>query len=302
MLDCSSAMMLWRLMPSSEPQKLSTSALAKALQLPSQQLFGVLKDYGWIKRSEDSWVLTAKGEFEGGEYVHSKRYGRYIVWPPSLSEHALLRAIESHRMLSASVLAKPFNLTAREVNRLLAELGWIKHGCQGWELTAQGEQHGGVQLENDQSGTFYVVWPEAIQSDALLQQQLQLGAAVNQPALGDDLFSSPAAFPAVDGHQHRSHEQLQICHWLYMSGLAHACRRRLPCSEELYADFYLPSLQLYIEFWGEAHGSGELNSQLQRKAFYQESSLMVIDLEPEDMQHLDDVLTREFRKRGIRIY
>lgn len=290
-------------MPNSEQQSLSTSALAKALQLPSQQLFSVLKDYGWIKRLEDSWGLTAKGEFEGGEYVHSKRYGRYIVWPPTLTEHPLLKAIESHRMLSAAVLAKPFHLTAREVNRLLAELGWIKHGSQGWELTPLGDRHGGVQLENEQSGTFYVLWPEAVQTDSLLKNQLQLGASVSQPLNnGDDLFAEPSVYSSVDGHQHGTVEQLQVCHWLYMSGLAHACRRRLPCADELYADFYLPSLQLYIEYWGEAHSSGEINSQLQRKAFYKEYDLMVIDLEREDMQHLDEVLTREFRKRGIRIY
>lgn len=286
-----------------DQQRLSTSALAKELQLPSQQLFSVLKDYGWIKRLEDGWGLTTKGEFEGGEYVHSKRYGRYIVWPKHLAEHPLLKAIESHRMLSAAMLAKPFYLTAREVNRLLAELGWIKHSSQGWELTALGERHGGVQLENEQSGTFYVLWPESAQADILLKQQLQLGASVNQPSNdGDDLFAEQSVYSSVDGHQHSSTEQLQICHWLYMSGLAHACRRRLPCADELYADFYLPSHQLYIEYWGEAHGSGELNSQLQRKAFYKDSELMVIDLEPEDMQHIDEVLTREFRKRGIRIY
>lgn len=290
-------------MPDSDQHRLSTSALAKALQLPSQQLFSVLKDYGWIKRLEDGWGLTAKGEFEGGEYIHSKRYGRYIVWPQSLVEHPLLKAIESHRMLSAATLAKPFHLTAREVNRLLGELGWIKHGSQGWELTPFGERHGGVQLENEQSGTFYVLWPESAQTDVLLKQQLQLGASVNQPLNnGDDLFTEPSVYPSVDGHQHRAIEQLQICHWLYMSGLAHSCQRRLPCTDELYADFYLPSYQLYIEYWGEAHGSGELNSQLKRKAFYKDSELMVIDLEPEDMRHLDEVLTREFRKRGIRIF
>ncbi|MCP4815743.1 MAG: hypothetical protein GY888_24785, partial [Planctomycetaceae bacterium] len=61
--------------------KLSTTALARKLNIPAQQLFATLKDYGWIQRSTDSWVLTSKGEFEGGTYQTSRRYGRYIVWP-----------------------------------------------------------------------------------------------------------------------------------------------------------------------------------------------------------------------------
>ena len=63
-----------------EEDKLSTTALARKLDLPVQQLFAVLKDYGWIQRSSASWVLTPKGEFEGGTYHSSRRYGSYIVW------------------------------------------------------------------------------------------------------------------------------------------------------------------------------------------------------------------------------
>ena len=46
--------------------KLSTTALARKLSIPVQQLFSILKDYDWIQRIDDSWVLTPKGEFEGG--------------------------------------------------------------------------------------------------------------------------------------------------------------------------------------------------------------------------------------------
>jgi hypothetical protein len=58
-----------------EDDKLSTTALARKLDIPVQQLFAVLKDYGWIQRPSDSWVLTPKGEFEGGTYHSSRRYG-----------------------------------------------------------------------------------------------------------------------------------------------------------------------------------------------------------------------------------
>ena len=50
---------------SQDESRLSTSALAKRLDIPGQQLFATLKDYGWIQRAGDNWVLTPKGEFEG---------------------------------------------------------------------------------------------------------------------------------------------------------------------------------------------------------------------------------------------
>ena len=283
-------------------QKISTSALAKILAVPSQQLFVTLKDYGWIRKLEDGWALSAKGEFEGGEYVHSRRYGRYIIWPEELVQHPLLQALEDNRHISATALGKSFEISTREVNRLLAELGWMKHGFQGWELSALGEQQGGIQLENDSSGTFYVVWPQAVQQNPVLIRQLQMSVEVNaEPFPESDLFADTDHYTGADGHQHRSKAHLQICHWLYMAGIAHACERPLPVEETLCADFYLPAHQLYIECWDDAAGTG-LSKRMQRKEWYAKSGFAVIDVELADLKHLDDVLTRQFRRLGIRVY
>lgn len=287
-----------------EHQSLSTSALAKALAMSSQQLFSSLSDYGWIKRVGDSWELTPKGEFEGGEYVHSKKYGRYIVWPNKIAEHPLLQAMEDNRTISAKALGERYQLTAREVNRAFAELAWVKHSSQGWELTRLGEQRGGVQFENEQSGTFYVLWPESIQGDEQLSRQLTYCGQVNAPEQGegDDLFTKDAVYSSLDAHQHGSKAQLQICHWLYMAGFAHACQRRLPGDEELYADFYLPVQQLYIEYWGGATSGHAIALQMQRKAKYDEYGLTLIEVEADDLSDLDAVLTKTLRKQGIRVY
>ncbi|ARN75517.1 hypothetical protein [Oceanicoccus sagamiensis] len=295
--------------PQAEPPKpLSTSALAKVLDVPSQQLFATLKDYGWIRKLDEGWALSSKGEFEGGEYVHSKRYGRYIVWPEALTTHPLLLALEDNRHISATIMGKAVGLNAREVNRILAELGWIKHGFQGWELTRIGEQRGGIQLENDNSGNFYVMWPQDIQNDKNLNKQLQFSAEVyaEASAVSDDMFAGQSEYQGLDGHQHSSKAHLKICHWLYLAGIAHACQRELPFLAEdnpqpLLADFYLPAHQLYIECWDDAGGSG-LAQRMQRKAIYQQYGCAVIDIEKEDLEQLDEVLTRQFRKQGIRVY
>ncbi|MGK0440673.1 MAG: hypothetical protein ACJA0N_000468 [Pseudohongiellaceae bacterium] len=290
-------------MTDTEHHPLSTSALAKTLSMSSQQLFGTLSDYGWIKRVGDVWELTNKGEFEGGEYVHSKKYGRYIVWPHKTTEHPLIAALEDNRTISAKALGDKHQLSAREVNRCLAELGWIKHGSQGWELTAIGEQKGGVQFENEQSGTFYVLWPDTAQQDKHLAQQLAYFGEVSHVATppSDDLFAH-TDYQAVDGHSHTSKAQLKICHWLYLAGFTHATKRRLPCDEEHYADFYLPSQQLYIDYWGEVSDAHSISERMQRKSQYQALGLAVIELEQKDLEHLDDALTKALRKHSVRVY
>ena len=282
--------------------KLSTSALAKQLELSSQQLFASLKDYGWIQKLEEGWGLTAKGEFEGGEYVHSKRYGRFIVWPEQLAEHALLKALENNQHISATQLGRQHALNVRQVNRMLAELGWIKHGFQGWELTASGEQQGGVQMENEASGTLYCLWPQAIVDNDSLKRHLDYAHRLNaSPEPADDLFAEQQTLLGLDGRQHQSREQLQVSYWLYMAGLAYACERRLPVDEELYADFYLPAHQLYIELWLQGD-AGQLAQRMQRKQIYQQLGMAVVDLEDEDFKQLDEVLTRKLRKLNLRVY
>jgi very-short-patch-repair endonuclease len=294
------------------PHKLSTSALAKLLELPSQLLFTTLKDYAWIRKLDEGWELTAKGEFEGGEYVQSKKFGRYIVWPEELAEHPLLIALEDSRHVSATVLGKPYGLNARQVNRLLAELGWIKHTMQGWELTGLGEHCSGVQLENESSATFYTVWPESVRKDVTLIRQLQQGSEANirQPVAGDDFFKQPGTYEGtpdgtydgIDGHRHKSTTLMRVCHWLYMAGIAHACQRQLPVDQLLFADFYLPAHQLYIECWGEEEGSSELAGKMKRKDLYKKLGLSVLNIEKSDLDNLDEIMTRRFRKAGIRIY
>jgi hypothetical protein len=286
------------------PNKLSTSALAKQLDLQSQQLFSTLKDYGWIKKADDGWLLTTKGEFEGGEYFHSKRYGRYIVWPSELMEHRLFQAIESNKTLSATAIGKPYELTARQVNRLLSELAWIKHSSQGWEATKLGQLQGAMQFENENSGTFYVVWPDNIAENAVLHRQLQENQQImREPdTQSDDLFATSDSFNSPDGHCLTSHAHLQICHWLYTAGIAHAYHHRLPHSEEHYADFYLSRYQIFIDVWGDGEKSAALADKMQKKVIYDELGLESIEIQQDELPQLEDILTRELRKRGIRVF
>ena len=292
-----------------ETHKLSTSALAKQLDIPLQQLFVTLRDYGWIRKLEDGWALTPKGEFEGGEYVHSKRYGRYIVWPETLPEHPLLRAMEHNRLLSAAQIGRRYGLHAREVRRLFGEIGLLRRGANGWELTPHGEQIGGLLLDNELSDG-EPSWPEMILENTLVASQLEYGQSQYRSLDDDagDLLADVNEFVALDGHRYHSRGEWQICNWLYLAGIAHACHREVIVSrssavtERLYADFWLPEAGLYIEYSGDERDAHALKAALQRVELYRQNEWPFVEISAEQLADLDEVLTRQLRRLGIRVW
>ncbi len=293
-------------------QKLSTSALAKALDIPLQQLFGTLRDCGWIRKVEDGWVLTAKGEFEGGEYVHSKRYGRYIVWPEALLEHQLLRGIESNRLLNSAQLARKYQISAREVRRLLGDIGLLHRTFNGWELTREGERLGGVAIDSDNGD---ITWPEGLLENDLVVAQFEYLQRANEAheseAQAADLFAGISEFDARDGHRLHSRNEWLVCDWLYFAGIAHACHYQLPLSlstkqlqahfHEQRADFWLPAAQVYIEVGGDEKDAAEISAAMQRIEIYRKQQWRFVEVRAEHFEHLDDYLTRELREFGAQI-
>ncbi len=291
---------------SNDQNRLSTSALAKKLGIPVQQLFATLKDYGWIQRHEDNWFLTSKGEFEGGSYQDSKRYGRYIVWPESLQNHRLIGAIESNKRMTAAGMRQRYpGLELRLINRVLAELGLQQHTVLGWELTELGQRLGGQQQESESSGALYITWPEDFINNPILQRELDKLLVTPQAATGpaDDLFATPAeTLPeAIDGHQLNTLLEWQVCNWLYMAQLAHAHCRALPVEDELYADFYVPAAGVYIECWEKEEGKERLTVKLRKKEVFRELQLPVIELNAGDGDHLDERLGKALLEYGVRV-
>lgn len=290
-----------------EADKLSTTALARRLSIPAQQLFATLRDYGWIVRGGDSWTLTAKGEFEGGEYQNSRRYGRYVVWPDSLVRHPLLSAIESNQRITAASMRRYYpRLDTRQMNRALAELGLQRHSIMGWELTARGQALGGQQDESQNSGAFYVTWPHEIIDNPVIHRELTRYSDQGQPVQSGegeepDLFNSGlVSCIGIDGHVLDSPLQTRVCDWLYLAQLAHAYRRPLPCEELVHADFYVPNGSIYIDCWEENTPAKELSAQLHRRELYESLELRNIEVNSADSGNLDEVIGRKLLAFGVR--
>lgn len=272
-------------------QPLSTSALAKALQRSVRQMFAELAVMGWIRREDEQWQLTAKGEFEGGVYRESKRFGRYIVWPPTILEHrALVQTRKQH--LTASAIGREYGLSATLVNRLLAERGWIRADGRGWRLTDTGRAEGGVQRDDERSGIPYVVWSPDINAHPVMLRALQC------------LRSEPdrdASLPvrSLDGHSCRNAVCAQVCNWLYLAGIVHAVDVALPVEEALYCDFYIPSLQLFIDDCSDEAEAIELAARINRQHQCERHGLELLRITAQDAEDIDNWLPRELRRRGL---
>ncbi|EED33035.1 conserved hypothetical protein [gamma proteobacterium NOR5-3] len=304
-----------------DDSRLSTSALAKRLKLPIQQLFVTLRDYGWIDRRDKSWALTGKGELHGGSYQESQRFGRYIVWPESLLEHPLLTAIETNQRITPGGMQRYYpHLGVRQINRNFAELGMLNITRRGLELTSLGTHFGGRQEVDEDNGLLLISWPHEIVDNPVIHRELNRlvsdgfavesspATAPGQPTetgdIAPDLFAAADqdasrasgelihARCGLDGHAVDSLLQLRVCDWLYEAQLAHARDRRLPVEEALTADFYVPAVGLYIECWERDVPTAALSRRLRTREVCRELKLSYQEIAAADIERVDDLLTK----------
>ena len=288
--------------------KISTSGLAKKRGRNGAELFKGLEMAGWITREEKGWGLTDQGRALGGEYKESAQYGRYIVWPEKIDIPDGQGEMNGSKYLSATNVGEHYGFSNRRINAILSELGWIVKGLKGWEVTNQGKKQGGIQSENSKSGVPYVKWPEQILTSKSLQATIAdlKGEKHAEPKPVEQCTESfrekfPAKFRATDGHMVRSKAEMLIDNWLYMAELVHAYERKLPISEDVYSDFYVPAGRVYIEYWGYENDPKYLARKAKKQQIYQTEGLSLIELNDEDVMNLDDILPRVLLKHGVKV-
>jgi len=290
----------------------STSALAKKLELPAKRVFELLVDKGWIERVNNHWKLTGKGQFEGGDYVNSKKYGEYIGWPESVLEHSIFAEL-FNRPLRSRVLGGELDISPHRFNALLAELGWQRKHHRGWVLTELGHSLGGKEDDDVESGVPFTLWPRSILDNHQLESVLQrikpdivntlpVSEQIKADQQSLDFDASNISDSALDGHVLDHAEDKILCNWLYLMNVTHAYRRELPDEELGCCDFYLPTAQLHIESWHSAQDGKALSSKLARIEYYKNNNLAFVELSESDLQNLDTVFPKLLLKHGIIVY
>lgn len=294
---------------------ISTSALASELEVKSSDLFEKLKNLGWIDRQNDKWILTELGKQKGGQTRNNPKFGEYIVWPEDISIGNETPK-EKPKLINATAMGKHFNISSQRLNLILAELGWIEKDIAGWQITKLGKGIGGRQLEHETSGSTFVLWPDNILSNKNLVavfkdsstspdgHHSQLEKETETLKTTSDSFRDkfPATLRTKDGHMVRSRAEVIIDNALYDYKLAHAYERKLPVEEDVYSDFFIPSENVYIEFWGMEDDPKYADRKKAKLEIYKKYDFKLIELNDNDISNLDDFLPKKLLKFGIKVY
>jgi hypothetical protein len=106
----------------------------------------------------------------------------------------------------------------------------------------------------------------------------------------------------MDGHYVRSRAEAMVDNWLYTNGIAHAYERKLPIEADVFSDFYIRSGNVYIEFWGmESDAKYSARKKVKQKA-YSENGFNLIELNDNDLEHLDDIMPKKLLQFDIRVH
>ncbi len=289
--------------------KLSATKLSQRLNIPIKHLVGKMYDDGLLENIDGEKRITNRGKKAGAEYVESKKFGRYVVWP----EDVVLKGVSRENLVSVTDIGGKFDLPARRINKLFSELGWIKNYLKGWIVTPLGIKAGGLQRENNTSGISYVIWNKSILEHPTLLGTIREmvihtnGGPVKKQHQQQDQTTqfrknNLPGLRTIDGHFVRSRAEMLIDNWLYMSEISHAYERRVPVEEELICDFYLPSGNVYIEFWGMENSEKYQQRKKKKIELYRKYSINLIELRDTDIANLDDVLPKQLLNYDIKIY
>ena len=295
---------------------ISTSALANELDIKSSDLFDKLKTLGWVDKKNDKWVLTDFGKQKGGQTRTNPKFGEYVVWPENISIDNGQQK-DKAKLINATAIGKHFDVSSQRLNLIFSELGWIEKDIAGWEITKLGKSLGGRQFEHETSGGTYVLWPDNILQNKNLTSIFKEVANIPvqpkpqtdkptpnvKPATSDNFREKfPATLRTKDGHMVRSRAEVIIDNALYDYKLAHAYERKLPIEEDLYSDFFIPTENVYIEFWGMEDDPKYAERKKIKIEIYKKYDFKLIELNDCDISNLDDHLPKKLLKFGIKVY
>ncbi|MFZ2657023.1 MAG: hypothetical protein WAX69_18970 [Victivallales bacterium] len=103
-----------------------------------------------------------------------------------------------------------------------------------------------------------------------------------------------------DGTVVQSEGERKIAQWLTSNGLAYRydAKFRIIGEFQIRPDFYLPELDVYIEYWGLDTPQYKM-SMFKKQTLYQQEGKRIISVYPKDLPTLDILLTSKLRFFGV---
>lgn len=121
----------------------------------------------------------------------------------------------------------------------------------------------------------------------------------DEPCITDIRQNWETPYRCNDGHYVRSKGELLIDNWLYSNNIVHCYEKIVSAQfkpdEKLYCDFYIPSRNLYIEYWGK-DDEEYMKRRSKKEELYRENNISYISIEESDMKNLEDTLYFELNR------
>ena len=195
-------------------------------------------------------------------------------------------------------------LEAKEINKILEGLRWQAMGPNGWLPELKALDIGAKPSVYGKRN--YLLWPSSLLhhpqfleavADYLSPEEDPKPTTKKKSRSFRETYRLGANFRTNDGHYVRSKAEAMIDNWLYKHGIVHAYESRLPVAEEVYCDFYLPTQDLYIEYWGVSDNPDYEERKRAKQALYQAQGFRLLELTDEHITQLDDVLSQLLLQR-----
>lgn len=105
---------------------------------------------------------------------------------------------------------------------------------------------------------------------------------------------------ARDGTVVQSQGERRIADWLTAHGIAYRydAKFRIIAEFQIRPDFYLPALDVYVEYWGLDTPQYKM-SMYKKQMLYQQEGKRLISIYPQDLPRLDGLLTAKLRLFGF---
>lgn len=97
----------------------------------------------------------------------------------------------------------------------------------------------------------------------------------------------PAEYRTADGKWVRSKSEKIIADWLYNNHMR--CEYERKIMEGVTCDFYLPEVDVYIEYWGK-DDEAYRKYRKRKEEIYSKLGIRLLSLDDTDLKHIDDVL------------
>ncbi|MGS2716827.1 hypothetical protein ACVBE9_01520 [Eionea flava] len=306
----------------------SRSSLAKALGLSLKELTQAMIEAGWLQhvdseQAEAKWLLTSKGEFEGGFYKESAKFGRYIVWPKTVLTHPVIIEL-SQTQLNTTAIAKNYSVSAKIMNKLFADLGWITASGKGWTTTSAGIEQGASQLSSDSTGIPYVVWSRAILNNCTLKEHVGIYKANDDYVRTFYLFpdnkkdDTQICYQALNGLFVYNKEDLLIANFLHIHGIRYTYQRAINIStiaesertstnstlttHPILCDFFLHDKPICLLISRNQVSPDKLLQQMSREKKLQQLNYITMGLLESEIEHIETVLPKRLLDFGVSLY